>query len=191
VVLTSVDRDDLDDGGSIQFAETIRAIKQAMPEAIVEVLTSDFEGSERAMDCILDAGPEIFSHNLETVAGLQPVIRPQASYGRSLAVLRYAAQRGAGAVIKSGLMVGLGETDEELLGAMTDLREAGCELLTVGQYLCPTKRHAEVKRFVPPETFEEYARQAKELGFAGVASGPMVRSSYKAEELYAEAMAAR
>lgn len=190
VVLTSVDRDDLPDGGSLQFAETIRAIKAAVPGIAVEVLTPDFEGAERALECVLSAGPEVYSHNLETVARLQPVIRAQASYGRSLAVLKYASAYRPRSVIKSGLMLGLGERDEEVVEAMADLVGAGCELLTLGQYLRPTREHAKVARYVSPEAFERFAVEAKHLGFKGVAAGPMVRSSYRAEELLEEAMAA-
>lgn len=187
VVLTSVNRDDLPDGGAAQFAETILAIRKELPDASIEVLTPDFEGSEDALEQVLRAQPEVFSHNIETVRRFQPVIRPQASYGRSLATLRFAAAWNPRSVIKSGIMLGLGESEEELFEAMQDLVDVGCDLLTLGQYLRPTVQHAEVSRYVEPAAFERYARKAKEMGFKGVASGPMVRSSYKAEELFREA----
>ena len=181
VVITSVTRDDLEDGGAGLFAATIHAIRAALPEAAVEVLTPDFMGSELAIDLVLAAQPDVFNHNLETVARLQRSIRPAASYERSLGVLAYAAAHRPKPAIKSGLMVGLGETDDEVLGAMRDLRRAGCELLTIGQYLAPSRRHIPVQRFVPPEMFADYARHGTEMGFRNVASGPMVRSSYHAE----------
>lgn len=186
IVLTSVDRDDLPDEGSRQFAATVRAIRLENPDTAVEVLTPDFSGSESALDLILEAVPQVFSHNLETVARLQPVMRSQASYGRSLGVLAHAAKHRPHIAIKSGLMLGLGETDEELLEAMADLREAGCEILTLGQYLKPTRNHAPVERYVTPAEFDTFAEEATRLGFSGVTAGPMVRSSYKAEELLAQ-----
>ncbi|HEY8240911.1 MAG TPA: lipoyl synthase [Kiritimatiellia bacterium] len=189
IVLTSVARDDLPDGGSGIFAETIRALRQALPESSIEVLTPDFQGDEKAMDTVLDAGPDVFNHNLETVARLQAVVRPQASYGRSLSVLRQAAGRANGPAVKSGIMLGLGETDDELVEAMRDLHGAGVRLLTLGQYLQPTKRHRDVHRFVMPQDFDKFAVIARDMGFKGVASGPMVRSSYKAHELLALARA--
>lgn len=193
VVVTSVTRDDLSDGGAAHFAATIRALREQVPGATVEVLTPDFKGAERDIDVVLDARPDVFNHNLETVRRLQKAIRPAADYDRSLAVLCYAArsrarspESGAGSqspktLVKSGLMVGLGETDEEVYEAMADLRAAGVEMLTIGQYLSPSTGHAPVQRFVPPEQFEEYARRGTEMGFRNVASGPMVRSSYMAE----------
>lgn len=182
-VLTSVARDDLPDGGSGIFAETIRALRRELPDVSVEVLTPDFQGDEESLAAVLDAAPDVFNHNLETVKRLQAAIRPQASYGRSLAVLRAAASWHTPPAVKSGLMVGLGETDEELLEAIRDLYEAGVRLLTIGQYLQPTRAHRPVARFVPPETFAHYEAEARAIGFFGIASGPMVRSSYKAEEL--------
>lgn len=183
VVLTSVARDDLPDGGSGIFAETIIAIRSRLPSASVEVLTPDFQGNRVQLNTVLAARPDVFNHNLETVKRLQAAIRPQASYGRSLAVLRAAAESENPPAVKSGLMVGLGETDEELIEAIHDLHAAGVRLLTVGQYLQPTRAHRPVSRYVTPEQFAEYDRQARAIGFHGVASGPMVRSSYKAEEL--------
>ena len=185
VVVTSVTRDDLPDGGAGHFAAVIRALREQIPGAAIEVLTPDFQGCERDIAAVLSAAPDVFNHNLETVRRLQAVIRPAADYGRSLAVLRYAAAWTPKTAVKSGLMVGLGETDDEVLQAIGDLREAGCELLTVGQYLAPSKMHHPVARFVPPETFARYAREAMAMGFRNVASGPLVRSSYQAEALHA------
>jgi len=184
VVVTSVTRDDLPDGGAGHFAAVIRALRQEIPQAKVEVLTPDFQGRERDIAEVLSAQPDVFNHNLETVRRLQKTIRPAADYDRSLAVLRTAAGWTPKVAVKSGLMVGLGETDAEVLAAIADLRAAGCELLTVGQYLAPSKRHHPVKRFVPPATFDAYARAARALGFRNVASGPLVRSSYQAEALH-------
>lgn len=189
VVLTSVARDDLQDGGSGIFADTIRAIHALLPDASVEVLTPDFQGDLSALRNVLDAGPDVFNHNLETVKRLQAAIRPQASYGRSLAVLRAAADAPKPPAVKSGLMVGLGETDEELLEAFQDLYDAGVRLLTIGQYLQPTRAHRPVSRYVEPDQFAVYEQQARAIGFYGVASGPMVRSSYKADELLRAARA--
>lgn len=191
LVITSVNRDDLPDGGAAIFAETIRRTRELIPGCTVEVLTPDFEGNREALETLFRAGPAVFNHNLETVKRLQPVIRPQANYGRSLATLRQAAAWRPELEVKSGLMVGLGETDEELFEAMRDLREAGCGILTIGQYLRPTQEHVPVQRYVEPAGFEAYAAHARSLGFPGIASGPFVRSSYRSEELYAEALAAR
>jgi len=179
IVITSVTRDDLPDGGAGAFAATIRAVKEAMPEASVEVLTPDFV---EHLDIVLDAGPDVFNHNLETVKRLQAVIRPQASYEKSLATLRKAAERG-GVQVKSGLMLGLGETDEEILQCLEDLYATGVRLLTLGQYLAPTREHYPVERFVSPEDFDSLAEKARRIGFEGVAAGPLVRSSYRADEL--------
>jgi lipoic acid synthetase len=179
IVITSVTRDDLSDGGAGAFAATINAVKEAMPGASVEVLTPDFV---EHLDIVLDARPDVFNHNLETVKRLQAVIRPQASYEKSLATLRKAAERG-GVMVKSGLMLGLGETDEEIFQALEDLYAAGVRLLTLGQYLAPTREHYPVDRFVSPEHFDELAAKARLMGFEGVAAGPLVRSSYRADEL--------
>lgn len=183
VVLTSVTRDDLPDGGAGIFADTIREIRKRLPEAGIEVLTPDFEGVPEHIDMVLDAGPDVFNHNLETVARLQPVIRPQASYGRSLAVLQHAAKRQSRLVVKSGIMLGMGENDEEVMNALDDLRAAGVALLTLGQYLRPTRHHPAVQRYVSPADFDRLAEKAKAMGFRGVAAGPMVRSSYRADVL--------
>lgn len=191
VVLTSVARDDLPDGGAGLFAETIRSIRRVLPSAGIEVLTSDLGGDAAAQALILDAGPDVYNHNIETVRRYQSVIRPQASYGRSLSVLRRAAEWSPPPVVKSGIMLGLGETEAEVRQALRDLRSVGCELLTMGQYLQPTRRHAPVARYVPPEEFEAWAEEARALGFTGVASAPLVRSSYRAERLLQEAVQAR
>ena len=183
VVVTSVTRDDLPDGGAAHFAETIRAIRARLPGATVEVLVPDFQNAAAALDLVLAAKPDIFNHNLETVERLQPAIRPQADYRRSLAVLAYAAQAGARA--KSGLMLGMGETDAELSAALRDLRAAGVALLTLGQYLAPSPAHHPVARFAPPAEFDRWRAEGLALGFASVASAPHVRSSYHAEELLA------
>lgn len=182
-VVTSVARDDLPDGGSVLFAETISALREGLPTMTLEVLIPDFNGDEDALGRVLDAGPDVLNHNLETVRRFQSVIRPQAAYGRSLAVLKAAAARRPSIIPKSGIMLGLGETDDEILEAMKDLRSVGCELLTLGQYLQPSRTHATVERYVSPEEFDRLAGVAEDLGFKGVASGPMVRSSYRADEL--------
>ncbi|MCX7009141.1 MAG: lipoyl synthase, partial [Kiritimatiellaeota bacterium] len=183
VVITSVTRDDLPDGGAAHFAATIAAVRAAMSAALIEVLTPDFDGATAALDVVLAARPDVFNHNLETVRRLQPEIRPQADYERSLGVLRHAAAFPSKPAVKSGLMVGLGETDDELLEAFRDLRTAGCELLTVGQYLRPKNSKRAVARFVSPEGFARLEAEARALGFRAVAAGPLVRSSYRAEEL--------
>jgi lipoic acid synthetase len=191
VVLTSVARDDLPDGGSDAFAQTIRALRDALPAARVEVLIPDFGGSDRDLDRVLAAEPDVLNHNLETVQRLQPVIRPQASYGRSLGVLERAARSEGKVVIKSGLMLGMGERRSEVLAALRDLLAVGCDLLTLGQYLAPSRNHRPVEEYIHPDAFARYAEDARALGFKEVASGPMVRSSYRAEALYAAARAAR
>lgn len=183
VVVTSVTRDDLPDGGASHFAATLREIRARLPSATVEVLVPDFQNKASAIDLVLAERPDIFNHNLETVARLQPVVRPQASTHRSLAVLRYAAA--AGARTKSGLMLGLGETDEEIHTALHDLRQAGVTLLTLGQYLAPSSTHHPVARYVSPAEFVAWRTTALALGFDAVASGPNVRSSYHAAELAA------
>jgi len=183
VVITSVTRDDLPDGGAGHFAAVLRAVQSELPGVSTEVLTPDFKGVERDLRTVLDAGPNVFNHNLETVERLQPKLRPQASYACSLKVLESAARLGEGIWIKSGLMLGLGETEVEIEQALRDLRAAGCGLLTLGQYLAPTHAHVPVERFIPPTEFAQWERRARELGFKGVASGPLVRSSYRAEQL--------
>jgi len=185
VVITSVTRDDLPDGGAGVFAQTIQALKQTIPGVGVEVLTPDFQGREEALATVLRAEPDVFAHNVETVARLQPLIRPQAPYRRSLEVLRFSAAWKPHIAVKSGLMLGLGETPEEIERTMYDLVDAGCELLTLGQYLAPSRRHAQVVRYVSPEEFDNLAERARKIGFKAVASAPLVRSSYRADELLA------
>jgi lipoic acid synthetase len=183
VVITAVARDDLPDGGAEHFRQTIEAVRALNPGIVIEVLTPDFNGRVEALDRVLAARPHIFNHNLETVRRLTPAVRHRATYERSLAVLAAAKQRGGpGLYTKSGLMLGLGETAAELEQALRDLRAVGCDLLTLGQYLQPTPRHLPVVEFVPPARFAELAGRARELGFRHVASGPLVRSSYHADE---------
>ncbi|MBI4324040.1 MAG: lipoyl synthase [Chloroflexi bacterium] len=183
VVITGVARDDLADGGADHFRRTVEAVRAANPGAIIEVLVPDFNNRDAAIDTVLSARPHIFNHNLETVRRLSPVVRSRATYDRSLSVLdKVKERRGAGIYTKSGLMLGLGETEAELLQAMTDLRRVGCEILTLGQYLQPTLRHLPVVEFIPPARFDHYRAVGEEIGFAHVASGPLVRSSYHADE---------
>lgn len=184
VVLTSVTRDDLPDGGASVFAAAVTALRRELPDATVEVLTPDFQGSKEALRVVFESAPDVFNHNLETVRRLQPEVRPQASYACSLDVLRSAAAWGRGLRVKSGLMLGMGETDAERLEAMRDLRSAGCELLTLGQYLAPGKKWWPVAEYVTPEAFDAYAAAGRDIGFAEVQAGPRVRSSYLAERLY-------
>ncbi len=226
VVVTSVTRDDLPDGGAGHFARTIRALRERLPGAVVEVLVPDFRGDETAVRAVCDAGPDVFNHNIETVPRLYPTVRPEADYRQSLAVLATAdtvlrggspppprPQKTGRAVggeaisravtlpghraeggdkpdrprrTKSGLMVGLGETSEEVTAVLADLRDAGCDMLTIGQYLAPSKQHVPVARFVEPAEFEAWEAGARDLGFAAVAAGPFVRSSYRAEEVFAQ-----
>jgi len=180
-VVTSVTRDDLPDGGASLFAATIREILSRIPECKVEVLIPDFSGNEKALRSVCDAAPDVLNHNIETVGRLYPSVRPQAQYARSLQLLSRA--HSFGRVIKSGLMVGLGETREEVIETMRDLREIGCELLTVGQYLQPTPTCLPISEFISPATFAEYRNIGLELGFHHVESAPLVRSSYRADAL--------
>lgn len=179
-VLTSVDRDDLDDGGAGIWAMTIRKIKEVSPGTTIETLIPDFDGREELIQQVIDAGPEVISHNLETVRRITPWTRSRAKYDRSLKVLEYIAQ--SGIVAKSGIMAGLGETPEEVFELMDDLLAVGVKVLTIGQYLQPTKRHLPVKEYVTPEQFKEYERVGLEKGFRFVESSPLVRSSYHAEK---------
>jgi lipoic acid synthetase len=183
VVITAVARDDVPDGGADHFRRTIEAVRGLNPATVIEVLTPDFNAREAAIDTVIAARPHIFNHNLETVRRLTPSVRSRATYDRSLNVLGQVKARCDGRIYtKSGLMLGLGETEEELFTALADLRRAGCDLLTLGQYLQPTLKHLPVVEFVPPEKFAEYGARARELGFQHVASAPMVRSSYHADE---------
>ena len=183
VVITAVARDDLADGGADHFRRTIEAVRTLSPDIVIEVLTPDFLDRDEAIETVLAASPHIFNHNLETVRRLTPSVRSRATYDRSLSVLRKVkTKRGDDTYTKSGLMLGLGETEPEVLAALRDLRSAGCDLLTLGQYLQPTLRHLPVVEFVPPGRFDEFGQRAREMGFGHVASGPLVRSSYHADE---------
>jgi lipoic acid synthetase len=181
-VITSVDRDDLRDGGSEIFARTIRAIRRLSPGTSVEVLTPDFQGDPEAVRTVVQAGPNIFNHNTETVPSLYARVRPRAVYERSLGLLRHVKDLAPDMVTKSGVMVGLGETREELLQVFRDMREHKIEVLTVGQYLRPSQKHAPVERYYRPEEFRELKEAALAMGFEHVESGPLVRSSYHADE---------
>jgi len=184
VVLTSVDRDDLADGGAGHFAATVRAVRRALPEAGIEVLTPDFKGNQGALCTVLEAEPDVFNHNIEAVPRLFPRLRPQGRYRLSLDVLAAAKAIRRGQVTKSGLMVGLGETDEEVVPVLEDLRRAGVDVVTIGQYLRPTRDHEPVHRFVTPATFRALEERARAIGFPTVYSGVFVRSSFNAEEVY-------
>lgn len=183
VVITAVARDDLADGGADHFRRTIEAVRAQSPRTVIEVLTPDFNAREAAIETVLSARPHIFNHNLETVRRLTPMVRSRATYDRSLNVLQQVKTK-AGSTIytKSGLMLGLGETEEELFTALADLRSAGCDLLTLGQYLQPTLQHLPVVEYITPEKLAEYGVRARAMGFRHVASAPMVRSSYHADE---------
>jgi lipoic acid synthetase len=181
IVMTSVTRDDLRDGGAQQFVRTIKAVRELCPGAAVEVLVPDFRGSLAAIQKVCDARPEMLNHNLETVPRLYPAVRPGADYRRSLGLLEVAARQGL--PVKSGLMLGLGETRNEVEAVLSELRRAGCRYVTLGQYLAPSRRHAPVVRYVSPQEFRDWAGAARTLGFSGVAAGPLVRSSYRADEL--------
>ena len=184
VVITSVTRDDLPDGGALQFTRAMNELRKECSGIKIEVLIPDFQGSLKALQAICDARPDVLNHNLETVARLYPMVRPRAKYRRSLGVLEHAARMGLHT--KSGLMLGLGETESEIRDAFADLRRAGCMNLTLGQYLAPSKDHIPVARFVPPEEFDRWAETARSMGFKGVAAGPLVRSSYRAEEMFSD-----
>ena len=184
VVVTSVTRDDLDDGGAGQFAGTLRALRRRLgSEVTIEALVPDLRGDEAALKTVLEAGPDALNHNVETVSRLYSRVRPGARYDRSLELLRRAKAHSPGVITKSGLMVGMGERRDELTRAFGDLRRAGVELLTVGQYLSPTREHHPIIRFVSPQEFADIEREALGLGFAAAACGPFVRSLYRAGEL--------
>ena len=180
VVITSVNRDELKDGGASIFSETVRLIRERMPETTIEILIPDFKGEEEAFQIIMNNPPDILNHNLETVKRLYHGVRPQAKYERSLEVIQWFKNNGLRT--KSGIMVGIGETKDEVIGIMHDLREHGCDIMTIGQYLQPTKEHLPVDRFVTPDEFEYYKTVGLELGFLAVESSPLVRSSYHAEK---------
>ncbi len=184
VVITAVARDDLPDGGADHFRRTIEEVRKLSPKTTIEVLVPDFLDKDESIDTVLAARPHIYNHNLETVRRLTPTVRHRATYDRSLSVLAKAKNRSGYSIrTKSGLMLGLGETEEELLQALTDLRGARCDMLTLGQYLQPTLHHLPVVEYIPPETFARHKKRAEEMGFIHVASGPLVRSSYHADEV--------
>ena len=182
VVITSVTRDDLPDGGSAHFAACIRAVREAMPECTVEVLIPDFQGDQSALKAVLDARPNVLNHNLETVPVLYDAIRPQADYRQSLAVLENAKRMSPDIPTKSGIMVGLGETDEQIMTVLDDLAAIDCDIVTIGQYMQPSRQHPMVKRYVEPEVFELYAKEGKKRGIRHMFSAPLVRSSYNAAD---------
>ena len=184
VVITSVTRDDLPDGGAENFAETIKEIRNQIPDACVEILIPDFQGSKAALYAVLGAEPDVLNHNIETVPRLYPRVRPQANYHRSLKLIQRAREYNPELPTKSGLMLGLGESSEEIAQTLQDLLQAHCRILTLGQYLQPSKNHLAVERFIPPEEFEAWREKALKMGFVEVASGPFVRSSYHAKELF-------
>jgi len=184
VVVTSVTRDDLPDGGAGIFAETIEKTRQEIPDVCVEVLIPDFQGNQEALETVLNARPDVLNHNIETVPRLYPEVRPQADYRRSLELIQRAHDYDAALLTKSGLMLGLGEDRAEVSLTLEDMLKAGCRMLTLGQYLQPSKDHLPVKRYIPPVEFEEWRKTALHMGFTEVASGPFVRSSYHAGELF-------
>jgi len=181
VVITSVTRDDLPDGGADHWAKTIREIRRQNPDCKIEVLVPDFNGDVTALETVLTEKPEVLGHNLETIQRLYPTARPQADYKQSLAVLKNAKERGA--VTKTGIMVGLGETNDEIRALMRDAQNVNCDIFTAGQYLQPTRDHLPVDRFVTPDEFKQIEQKGLKMGFRSVMAGPLVRSSYHAEEL--------
>lgn len=192
IVVTSVNRDDRPDGGAGHFAQAIRALRRESPKTIVEVLIPDFQGVERDLETVAQARPHVVAHNVETVERLTPRVRDRrAGYRQSLRVLEYLKQRPEGLYTKSSIMVGLGETDEELRQTFADLRGVGVDVLTLGQYLQPSQYHLRVERFVPPQKFDEYRALAESMGFLYVASGPLVRSSYRAAEFFMKGLMER
>lgn len=187
VVITSVTRDDMPDGGAAHFAKIITMLKEKDRERTVEVLIPDFRGSVNALKTVVDAQPDVINHNLETVPRLYPTVRPMADFQRSINILGHAKELDSHILTKSGIMVGLGETKDELVQTMAELRKVDCDLLTIGQYLQPSAEHHPIVRFIPPEEFADYERIGKEMGFCDVASAPLVRSSFQAAELYEKA----
>jgi len=183
IVITSVTRDDLPDGGAKHFAQTITEVKKILPESTIEVLIPDFEGSWDVLQIVIDVHPEVINHNIETVARLYKLVRPKAVYKRSLELLRQIKIRDKNIISKSGIMVGLGEEKDEMIKAMKDLREVGCDILTIGQYLKPSPHHLKVSNYIHPDEFETYRNIGMSLGFKYVASAPLVRSSYHAGEI--------
>jgi lipoic acid synthetase len=185
VVVTSVTRDDLPDGGARHFAEAVRLLRETLPESTIEILVPDFQGNVAAIETVVQCKPDVFNHNMETVSRLYPIVRPQASYERSLALLKRAAAQGAQKV-KSGIMVGVGEAYEEVIAALADMHGAGCSMVTIGQYLQPSKNQIPVLEYIDPEIFRRYEEAGRTMGFASVVAGPYVRSSYKAGEMLGE-----
>jgi lipoic acid synthetase len=183
-VITSVTRDDLPDGGAAHFAATVREIKQFMPAVRVEVLIPDFQGDSLALRTVLDSNPDVLNHNIETVPRLYPLVRPQAGYQRSLDVLKQSACFTPEVTVKSGLMVGLGEREDEITAVLHDLHAHGCSVVTIGQYLQPSQAQIAVDRFVSPEQFDRYETIGRDMGFQAVFSGPFVRSSYMAAHVF-------
>jgi lipoic acid synthetase len=189
IVVTSVNRDDRPDGGASHFASAIQALRRESPKTTVEVLIPDFKGVERDLATVAEAGPHVVAHNIETVERLTPTVRDRrAAYRQSLRVLRYLKDRPERLYTKSSIMVGLGETEDELVQTFRDLREAGVDVLTLGQYLQPSQYHLRVARFVPPADFERYKQVAETMGFLYVAAGPLVRSSYRAAEFFMQGL---
>lgn len=186
VVITSVTRDDLPDGGAGHFAAAIHKVREHLPATTVEVLIPDFKGSNEALQTVLAAGPDILNHNVETVPRLYPVVRPQAVYLRSLELLARVRRSGLPVLTKSGLMLGLGETLEEVIAVLYDMHQAGCQMLTLGQYLSPSPEHLPVVEYIHPDTFARLKEKARAIGFAHVSAGPMVRSSYHAGASFAD-----
>ncbi len=184
VVITSVTRDDLPDGGAGHFAETISAVRRRLPAAKIEVLTPDFQGDTEALSTVLQAAPDVFNHNVETVERLYPNVRPQAVFRRSLSVLKHAKKIAPDTITKSGFMLGLGEERAEVLDLLKELRGAGCDVVTIGQYLRPTRNNLPVVEYIHPEVFDDLKLKALEMGFSYVASGPLVRSSMNAAEMF-------
>jgi len=184
VVITSVTRDDLPDGGAAHFAQTIRAIHEYDPGIRVEVLIPDFKGSLPALQTVIGAQPAVLNHNIETVPRLYHEVRPKANYQQSIELLKRAKTLNKGLLTKSGLMLGLGETRQEVIEVMADLRQASCNILTLGQYLQPSLKHHKIVRYIPPEEFEEYQDMGMKMGFTSVIAGPLVRSSFHAAEAY-------
>ncbi len=182
VVVTCVTRDDLPDGGAFQFAACIQELRKRCPDTTIEVLISDMKGDKSALDMVIEAKPDVLNHNMETVKALYDKVRPEASYERSLEVLRYVKEKAPEMYTKTGIMVGLGETDEQVLELMDDVLATGCDILTIGQYLRPSAAHVEMTEYVTPEKFAYYKQEGERKGFSYIASSPLVRSSYRAEE---------
>lgn len=182
VVITSVTRDDLPDGGAGHFAEVVRTVRETNPGITIEVLIPDFKGSQKSLDKVIEAKPEVINHNMETIRRLYEEVRPQADYQRSLDVLSYVKSKAPEILTKTGIMAGLGETEEEVFQLMDDVRAAGCNILTIGQYLQPSPAHIAVRQYVSEQQFEAYKKAGMDKGFSFIASGALVRSSYRAEE---------